>query len=1054
MRRALLWVIAVLALPVSLWAGIYGILAGRVTDKEGKPIPGATIRIEGTTLGGFARQDGRFSIVNIPAGTYTVVVRAVGYREVRLQVRISADQTTEIAVQLESEAVRVQEVTVEARAPLVEKYAIGTLRNVSSEEMRSIPRQTVQQVALLTPGVLAAGNGFIVRGSRAIETQIRLDGLDIADQFVGAFGNGGFRYFPTVTNLAVEEVQVLTGSFAAEYGNALGGVVNTVTKTGRTDRYEATLRFYTDNVGFLYGKANNGLRRLPREEYNYELAFGGPIPLLEGSTFYLSAQYLTNNFRNAGLDVKDPWGNSWGQLPQDRTWMRSMSARLKFALTKDISLLLGGMFGLTDYERPSIGWMYARDEGIVDGVSNGVQEYFAKRAVIDQYVANALARITHTLSQTTYYELTFSSTWNVNEVSRRYLAYEPGVGWKRGNFDRPDFFRGFDLWYPQDDYVVEGGALVSKARRGGVGDKVIDHYTLLTGQTISEDGYVVSVRPIRNPLTGYIEGGSNATSARNPYGLQGFFNGAGNERAFEFRKSHYFQLDGYITSRVEAGSVVHLLKAGFEARFLTLRRHYNSLPWDGNAFFDVYTDEWGGNIYAENQQVWDLTSKPYKPYTVAAYVQDQFTYRGMILNLGVRLDYFNPNAKYRTESQRFIPIQEQAFFAPAEAKLLLSPRISVNYPITERSTLSVAYGIFQQMPQPNFLYDALNTFRLRGNQILGNPNLGTQRSNQYQVSYAHALTEDFAVDVTAYYKDIYNQVGLRYVPTLPDPYSEYTVAEYGNVRGVELRLRRRPVDNFGFDINYTLSYARGTASGPTTQYWQTILAGEDPYTGTKTFPLTEYFLDYDRRHVINATLTFFLRKGEGPSIGGLRILENTTLNLTGVFATGTPYTRRDRQGNQVGEYNGARQPSDWSVDMRLQRAIPLADLFGEGFKNATLELYVDFFNLLNATHPVAVYERTGSPDYDGENLNRSIGDFSAVNWYEQADPNRPETLTPGQYDSFGRRLYSRDADLNRDGVVTQEEKYQSYLRWVRDTIARQVNYRLPRSVNVGFLLRF
>jgi hypothetical protein len=89
-----------------------------------------------------------------------------------------------------------------------------------------------------------------------------------------------------------------------------------------------------------------------------------------------------------------------------------------------------------------------------------------------------------------------------------------------------------------------------------------------------------------------------------------------------------------------------------------------------------------------------------------------------------------------------------------------------------------------------------------------------------------------------------------------------------------------------------------------------------------------------------------------------------------------------------------------------------------------------------------------------KDLNRSIGDFSAVNWYEQADPNRPETVTPGQYDSFGRRLYSRDADLNRDGVVTQEEKYQSYLRWVRDTIARQVNYRLPRSVNVGFLLRF
>lgn len=1054
MRRVVVLSAIVLAvLSATALAGIYGILAGRITDKEGKPIPGATIRIEGTTLGGFARPDGRFSIVNVPAGTYTVLVRAVGYREARVQVKISADQTTEIVVQLEAEAVRVQEVTVEAKAPLVEKYAIGTLRNVSSEEIRNIPRQTVQQVALLTPGVLAAGNGFIVRGSRAIETQIRLDGLDIADQFVGAFGNGGFRYFPTVTNLAVEEVQVLTGNFAAEYGNALGGVVNTVTKTGRTDRYEATFRFYTDNVSFLYGKAGNGLQRLPRREYNYELALGGPLPLLSGSTFYLSAQYLTNTHRNAGLEVFDPWGNNLGQLPQDRTWMRSMSARLKFALTKDFSFLLGGMFGLTDYERPSLEWMYARDEGVVNGIPNGVQEYYAKRAVIDQFVGNVLARITHTLTQSTYYELTFSSTWNVNEVSRRYLAYEPGRGWVKGNFDRPDFFKGFDLWYPQDDYVIEGNQLLSKSLRGGVGDKIIDHYSLLTGVTISEDGYVIGVRPIRHPWTGYVEGGVNSTSTRNPYGLQGFFAAAGNERAFEFRYSQYFQLDGYITSRIEAGDIVHLVKGGFEARFLTLHHHYNSLPWDGNAFFDVYTNRWGGNIYAENPQVWQLTSKPYKPYTVAAYIQDQFAYRGIILNLGLRFDYFQPNAKYRTESQRFIPIQDQQYFAPATAKFLLSPRVSINYPITERSTFSVAYGTFQQVPQPSFLYDALNTFRLRGNQILGNPNLSAQRSNQYQVSYAHALTEDFAVDVTAFYKDIYNQVGLRYVPTLPDPYSEYTVAEYGNVRGLELRLRRRPLGNFGFDINYTLSYARGTASGPTTQYQQTILAGEDPYTGVKTFPLTEYFLDYDRRHVVNFSLSFFLNEGEGPAIAGVRPLENTTLNLTGLFQTGTPYTKRDRQGNQVGEYNGARQPSDWSVDMRLQRAFSLGVL-GEAFKNVKLELYLDVFNLFNNTKPVAVYERTGSPDYDGVDLNRQIGDFSATNWYRDADPNRPETLSPAQYDSYGRRLYTADADFNRDGVVTQEEKYRGYLRWVQDTLNRRVNYRLPRSVNLGFLLRF
>jgi outer membrane receptor protein involved in Fe transport len=88
----------------------------------------------------------------------------------------------------------------------------------------------------MSSGVQTGSEGYSIRGSRPSETQIRLDGMNMGNQFSGGFGASGSQYFPMVSAYATEEVQIITGNFAAQYGDAQGGIINSVMKTGRTDR--------------------------------------------------------------------------------------------------------------------------------------------------------------------------------------------------------------------------------------------------------------------------------------------------------------------------------------------------------------------------------------------------------------------------------------------------------------------------------------------------------------------------------------------------------------------------------------------------------------------------------------------------------------------------------------------------------------------------------------------------------------------------------------------------------------------------------------------------
>ncbi|MBL8005238.1 MAG: TonB-dependent receptor [Candidatus Kapabacteria bacterium] len=1042
-RRFLLFALPLFILiPVLVTAGTFGVLTGTVSDKDGKPVVGASVLVQGTTLGAYTKANGRFTVLKITAGSYTVKISGVGYADEFVKVRISADATENIIVTLKPKDVTTKIVYVDAanNKPMVSKTAVGSNRNIEGKDNVRLARENVAQTVTLQAGVQGGGNGFIIRGSRVTETQVRVDGLDVGDQISGGLTAGG-----NISNFAVEEVQVLTGAFAAEYGNAMGGIVNTVVKTGRTDKIEAILRYRTV-LGGLNGAYDNGLSPADPKSSNYEVNIGGPLPFLSGSTFFISSRFDYTGNASATTQVIDPWGNNLG-IYNNPSYSNSILPRLKINVASGINLIFGGQWSLQATEDAGWAWRYATDHGFKNGDSILVPESRVKQGFRQSIYNNAFVRLNQTLSENSFYEFTVSTNNNTFEGGR----------YADPTQTTPSLFTGFNPLYPEDRFAVGPVDVNGVVTLVNGRDRLIDPYTSITAEGLAQGGFLLGNRPTRNPLTGYIEGPGDLTGTTNPYALRQFaFLTHGNNEGFEFRTTNFIQLDGNYNLRLETEDASHMIKAGFETRFFTLHRHNNGLPWDANAFFDVYTDKWGGNPYVSDPAAVEKTSKPFTPVTASAFVQDQISYKGIIINAGLRFDYMNSNSLARRSSaiNTFIPIDApDSLFSQATPKFQVSPRLFVSYPITDRSVFSVSYGIFYQMPQPNNMYDGFNTTRLRGNQALGDPNIDVQRTNQYQVGYNLQVNDELAFDVTAYYKDIYNQVGVRYVPTIPDAYSEFSVGEYGSTRGVEFTLRKRPSNNFATNLNYTIASARGTASNVGTNLAATFSI--DPFTGRNAFPLTEYFLSSDVRHRINADVTFFFGRDEGPELFGVRPLANSSINLLGTFRTGTPYTKLNFNGIQIGEFNGERQPANFNgVDIRFNRQFYLKDILGDGVNDMSITLFADIFNVMNRTVPVAVFARTGSADDDGLFRSRQLGDFASTPLFETADINRPETIRSDQFDTFGRRLYSVDADFNKDGVNTQQEVYRSYQRWVKDVIAFQGNYQGPRSFAVGFMLTY
>jgi hypothetical protein len=283
--------VVALVLPLAAHAQT-GKVAGRIVDQTGEPLVGATVIVDGTQQGAVADLDGYYTILNVRPGTYAVRASYVGFASQTVEgVRVQIDQTTEVDFRLAEETFAGEEVVVTAERPLVERDLTSTSASVSREQLEALPVQSVQDVVNLQAGV--TDEHF--RGGRLGEVAYLVDGVPVNDVF-----DGSFAY--QVENNAIQEIQIISGTFNAEYGQAQSGVVSIVTRDGG-QTFEGSLNGYaggyaTSETDLFEGANGLGI-------YEVQGTLSGPV-WGDQLTFFASGRTVRNDGWLYGRRVVQP----------------------------------------------------------------------------------------------------------------------------------------------------------------------------------------------------------------------------------------------------------------------------------------------------------------------------------------------------------------------------------------------------------------------------------------------------------------------------------------------------------------------------------------------------------------------------------------------------------------------------------------------------------------------------------------------------------------------------------------------------------------------------
>jgi outer membrane receptor protein involved in Fe transport len=282
MLRTTFWLLALAALTLPAAAHAQtGKIAGRVVDTSGEPLVGVNVQIDGTQQGNVTDLDGYYTILNVRPGTYAVRASYVGFAGQTVEgVRVQIDKTAEVDFRLAEEAFEGEEVVVTAERPLVQRDLTSTSASVSREQLQSLPVQSFQDVVNLQAGV---SEGHF-RGGRIGEVAYLVDGIPVNDVF-----DGSAAY--QVENDAIQEIEIISGTFNAEYGQAQSGVVSIVTRDGGST-FEGSLNAYAG--GYATGESDlfegaNGLGA-----YEAQGTLSGPI-WGERLTFFASGRLVRND---------------------------------------------------------------------------------------------------------------------------------------------------------------------------------------------------------------------------------------------------------------------------------------------------------------------------------------------------------------------------------------------------------------------------------------------------------------------------------------------------------------------------------------------------------------------------------------------------------------------------------------------------------------------------------------------------------------------------------------------------------------------------------------
>jgi hypothetical protein len=745
--RTIVVVLVSLCIASTARAQTRGTIIGRVVTEAGDSLPGADVRVVPGNLRAIAGPDGRFVLGAVPVGEVTVRGELIGYQTVVItRVQVRSARATELRIEMNTTPISVQGITVLAeRERLIEPEINASHEVLQGREVRELPIDETAQAIELATGV---SQGHF-RGGRVGQEVYLVDGLEVKNHLEASTQGAGLELSPS----SLEEVEVVTGGFGAEYGSALSGVVSFVTRRGSTERWEGRAGMNTDHV--MPGTLFRGFTGL-------SLSAGGPVRFLgDGATIF--ADVLAQGFLDA-----DPRARGLTCLTAadaEPLVAAQINSLLNNPLTAPLACPFSGDVLPNQRGEKAIGFLrFDRPLGAhLNLTTTLLHNRGQNQLYTPQFKYNAL----HQLGQTASGSLgTLTLDWSKNASGRAYHITA------RGGAMRLNRYLG----------VIDPADFASRSDIAGFG---FTRYRYLGEDFVR--------RPIndqladRSAVPGYVRPSDQGGSPFGPAAEAIFFT-AGTPELANWSRSE--SVTGDVVGEIfsSAGNAV---RAGTSGKFFRVESYERTRSYLAGS----------APNYAR-----------FYPATASTFVEAQLGAGSEVsIQLGVRLEAFRAGLKFRENRNDFLaPVGETSW------QLGVMPRVgaSIGVPGTEgRTAMRFNYGIVAQPPDFRFFLDTTIGDSLRTDiRRQGNPNLAFEKGTSYEAGVSHLLTPQIALGITGFQKDLRNLVASG-VALSPTEAARFNTGDFGSVKGVELsaRARWRLLSIRG---GYALQKAVGVTSSP------------------------------------------------------------------------------------------------------------------------------------------------------------------------------------------------------------------------------------------------
>lgn len=876
-----------------LYAGTTGKIKGKVVDgATGTPLPGVNVKILDSTLGAATDVDGNFIILNVFPGRHVINASYIGYASTSVSVVITVDLTTTQNFRLSQQTIAGGEVVVVAERPIVEMGRTNSASIMGADQIEALPVQSLTDLVQLQAGVVLDRSGGIhIRGGRTNEIAYLVDGVPISDQFSSAGGS-----LIGLESGNIQQLQVISGTFNAEYGQAQSGVINVITKNPGS-KYTGSLLYYigdrVSNNNDIFLGANDFS---PTNELNIEGNISGPIAGSSKFGFYFYGRRLVDDGFLTGRRLarpEDAWKisayDTWfrRKFPNDPSVQNDIIAIPDSLLTGDgaivpmnpkerLFLNLKLIYKINQVMNATYGVFFEDEKGKVYDDDYRFTPDALKNSEIRSQIH--LLNFNHTLSPNLFYNVAFSYTLRRDESFLFEDILDPRLQTVSPTRDR------FNLGGTKSGIRnIENDKFLVKADITWQ----IDNYNLLKigGEIIRHRVFLRSIKP---------EFSDDATVG-----------------------SNFFPPDA-------STSFAEFLDQSREALLVAPQ-----LTLTGNTgFSDIRYD--------------------HKPKEMAIYAQNTVELNEMIINMGLRFDWFRPDHSTLVDP-RVNPVLGSVSLLSAtslqEVKIQkqISPRFGIAYPISDKGALHVAYGHFFKTPPFEFIFDN-SEYKVSGinGPVVGNPDLKPQKTVAYEIGLQQEVYDNIGLDLTIFYSDFKNLVGLEIVRQIGNfsSYLQRVNIDNGTNRGFTLAVSK----NGGFlsgSLDYTFQIGRGSESDPNNiAIIQTAGVAGGIIEETEKQLLS---LDWDQRHTLNATLA-----GK---------VNSWTVSFIGRLSSGQPYTPDLLRLDIKAKFkNTENKPLQHSVDMFVRRNFLLG--------NRSASLFLRVFNLYDKANELNVFAVTGRAGRD------------------------------------------------------------------------------------------